>query len=59
MIVENHDKLLDYYKNSNRPDVASLRNFAPGREITVLFRSPDRNRDFRVYLSLTWPSDWL
>ena len=55
VIVENHDKLLDYYKNSNRPDVASLRNFAPGREITVLFRSPDRNRDFRTYLSLLGP----
>lgn len=55
VVVENHDKLLEYYENVHRPELAAIRKLAPAREINVLFRSPDLTKDFHVYLSLAGP----
>jgi serine phosphatase RsbU (regulator of sigma subunit) len=53
VIVETHDDLLAYYGDAKRPDLATARNLAPARVITVLLRSPDQKAEFRAYLSLT------
>ncbi len=54
VIEENRDNLVAYYDdNRTNPAVNLASTFAPAREVQVLFRSPDQNNDFRVYLSLT------
>lgn len=52
-IVETRDNLLAYYDRTKRPEAAAARAIAPGREVQVLFRSPDQSHEFRVYLTLT------
>lgn len=52
-IAEMHDDLLHYYSTAKGFDVAAARLAVPGREVQVLFRSPDFRQEVRVYLSLT------
>ena len=51
--AETTETLVAYYRDSKQSEIAALSALAPGRDVQVLFRSPDHTHECRVFLSLS------